>query len=386
MRAQGRFRTRAAGILGLLLVVFLSTSLAEDEPIDWELARELRQKEMRGETLTEEEKAYLERAKSERQKRTNSNEPSGPRETTGLVPLTELGEGLYKEHTGGLYGGELNVPPEAHALAAETQTALIQPLDANGVPSETGTIVLISLGMSNTTQEFSTFKKLADADPNKSPRVMLVDCAQGGQAAREWAIAPEEPTEDNARSPWVVMDQRLEKAGVTALQVQVVWLKQAQKVPGGLGAFPAHAESLRDDVAVILRRLKARFPNLSVAYLSSRIYAGYATTALNPEPYAYESAFSVRWLIEAQVAGDPELNYDPLKGEVKAPLLLWGPYLWADGITPRLSDGLVWMREDLANDGTHPSISGRDKVARMLLEFFKTDTNAKRWFLREDTE
>ena len=69
------------------------------------------------------------------------------------------------------------------------------------------------------------------------------------------------------------------------------------------------------------------------------------------------------------------MNYDPLKGEVKAPLLLWGPYLWADGITPRLSGGLVWMREDLANDGTHPSISGRDKVARMLLEFFKTDTN-----------
>ena len=192
MRAQGRFRTQAAAILGLLLVVFVSASLAEDEPIDWELARELRQKEQRGETLTEEEKAYLERAKSERQQRPNTNEPPGPRETTGLVPLTELREGLYKEQTGGLYGGRLNVPPEAHALAAEDQTVLIQPLDANGVPSETGTIVLISLGMSNTTQEFSTFKKLADADPNKSRRVMLVDCAQGGQAAREWATAEEE--------------------------------------------------------------------------------------------------------------------------------------------------------------------------------------------------
>jgi len=366
-------------------VLAASLSLAGDEPIDWERARDLYHREQTGETLTEEEKAYLQRAKSERQ-RTNSNEPPAPRETTGQVPLTEMGEGLYKEQTGGLYGGGLNVPPEAHALAAEGQTALIQPLDANGVPSGTGTIVLISFGMSNTTQEFSTFKKLADADPNKSRRVMLVDCAQGGQAAREWAIAEEEPTEDNRRSPWIVMDQRLEKAGVTPVQVQAVWLKQAQKVPAGLGAFPAHAESLRDDVAVILRRLQARFPNLSVAYLSSRIYAGYATSALNPEPYAYESAFSVRWLIEAQIAGDPELNYDPLKGEVKAPLLLWGPYLWADGITPRQSDGLVWTREDLAKDGTHPSISGRDKVARMLLDFFKTDANTKRWFLTEAAE
>ncbi len=386
MKTLGQFRRSAWLILLLLIVLAVSLSRAEEKPIDWERARELYRREQRGETLTEEEKAYLERAKSERQQRTSSNEPPAPRETTGLVPLTEMGEGLYKEQTGGLYGGGLNVPPEAHALAAREQTALIQPLDANGVPSETGTIVLISLGMSNTTQEFSTFKKLADADPNKLRRVMLVDCAQGGQAAREWAIAEEEPTEDNRRSPWVVMDQRLERAGVTALQVQVVWLKQAQKMPAALGAFPAHAESLRDDVAVILRRLKARFPNLGVAYLSSRIYAGYATTALNPEPYAYESAFSVRWLIEAQIAGDREMNYDPLKGEVKAPLLLWGPYLWADGITPRLSDGLVWMREDLAKDGTHPSISGRDKVARMLLEFFKTDANTKRWFLMEATE
>ena len=45
-------------------------------------------------------------------------------------------------------------------------------------------------------------------------------------------------------------------------------------------------------MATILNMAKERYPNLRVAYLSSRIYAGYATTPLNPEPYAYESAFS----------------------------------------------------------------------------------------------
>jgi lysophospholipase L1-like esterase len=301
------------------------------------------------------------------------------RETTGMVPITELGEGEYKGQKGGLYGGGQNTPAESQLKAAKDQTSLIQPLDPNGVPSPTGTIVLISLGMSNTTQEFSTFKKLADADPNKSPQMVIVDCAQGGQAAYQWAY----PGEDAKKpSPWPVMDERIQRAGVTAAQVQVVWLKQAEISPARLGEFPAHAQVLRDNIAIILRKLKARYPNLHLAYLSSRIYAGYATTALNPEPYAYESAFSVRWLIEAQVNNDPNLNYDAAKGPVVAPLLLWGPYLWADGTRPRQGDGMVWLPEDLGPDGTHPSTSGRQKVARMLLSFFKTDANTQQWFLR----
>jgi hypothetical protein len=35
------------------------------------------------------------------------------------------------------------------------------------------------------------------------------------------------------------------------------------------------------------------------------------------------------------------------RGPVRAPLLLWGPYLWADGATPRKSDGLFYAPEDL---------------------------------------
>ena len=69
---------------------------------------------------------------------------------------------------GGLYGHGQNVPPQSHLQAAQVQTALIVPRDALGNPSDAGKIVLISLGMSNTTQEFSAFKTLADADPNKS--------------------------------------------------------------------------------------------------------------------------------------------------------------------------------------------------------------------------
>ena len=79
--------------------------------------------------------------------------------------------------------------------------------------------------------------------------------------------------------------------------------------------------------------------------------------------------------------GDPKLNYDAARGEVKAPVVLWGPYLWADGTTPR-KDGLVWNRDDLRdNDGTHPSPSGQKKVADMLVKFFHSDPYAKGWYL-----
>jgi hypothetical protein len=365
---------------GLLTMVIVPMALA-NEPIDWQRAQELRRREQQCQTLNEQDRAYLERARQQRRQQAQAAQAPAAKETTGLIPIMEMGEGLYKGQTGGLYGRGQNVPPAALLQTAREQTALIRPRDAQGNPSETGKIVLISVGMSNTTQEFSVFKEIADADPNQSPQVTIVDCAQGGMAARQWAY-PEVVVKQNRPSPWDVMDQRLQAAGVTAAQVQVVWLKQAQIGPGQLGEFPAHAQSLRDDVATILRQLRARFPNLRVAYLSSRIYAGYAATALNPEPYAYESAFAVRWLIESQLAGDPGLNWDPARGEVKAPLLLWGPCPWGDGTKPRQSDGLVWTRADLAQDGTHPSPSGRQKVAEMLLSFFKTDPNAKRWFVK----
>ncbi len=376
---KSRFSRHVAMALWLAAIVFVSTSWGGDEPLDWQRASELRRRQQQGQTLTGEERAYLERARESRRQQVRQNVPPAVTETTGLVPLTEMGEGLYQGQPGGLYGHGQNVPPEAHFKAARQQTALIQPLDPNGNPAAGGRIVLISLGMSNTTQEFSAFKKLADADPNKSPQVLIVDCAQGGQAALQWAHPG---NSSNRPSPWVVMDERLRKAGVEPNQVQVVWMKQAEISPAQYGAFPAHAQTLRDNMATILRLLKTRFPNLRLAYLSSRIYAGYATTALNPEPYAYESAFAVRWLIEGQMTNDPNLNYDPARGEVKAPLLLWGPYLWADGIKPRQSDGLVWLREDLGPDGTHPSTSGRQKVANMLLTFLKTDSTAKQWFLK----
>ena len=297
-----------------------------------------------------------------------------PKASTGLRPLSEMtGNDRYKGEDGGLYGGGRNTPPDAHLRAARAATTKIEPLDATGRAAKDGTIALVSISMSNATQEFSVFKQLADRDPNKSSSVTIVDCAQNGQAMEQW-VNP------GARA-WLEADRRLEAARVSPRQVQVVWIKLANILPSG--TLADHGRKLEADTIAVLHNAQARFPNLRIAYLASRIYGGWTSVALNPEPYAYEGAFAVRWLIQDQIRGDARLNNDPAKGAITAPLLLWGPYLWADGTTPRKSDALTYERTDLADDGTHPSQSGRQKVANLLLRFFHTDSLARSWYVKK---
>lgn len=288
----------------------------------------------------------------------------------GLVPLTTLGQGTYFGVEGGLYCGGSNQRPAAHEAAGVAIATAIGPLDAAGAPSASGRYVFVSIGMSNTTQEFSAFLPLANVDPAKDPRLVLVDGAQGGQAVDAWS--------DPANATWTTLDARLSAAGVTGSQVVVAWIKLAAKSPTGV--FPQSENALATGIAQTVRNARARYPNLRLAYLSSRIYAGYATTTLNPEPYAYQSGFAVKKVILDQIAGTGNLAYDAASGPVVAPWIAWGPYLWADGTTPN-ADGLSWGCSDLQADGTHPSASGQAKVAQRLLTFVKTDSTASLWFV-----
>jgi hypothetical protein len=295
-----------------------------------------------------------------------------PRESRGLVPLPDLGTGKYQDEPGGLYTGGRNTPPPAHLAAGLALAKGIAPLDADGHPLPGGRIAFLTIGMSNTTMESQAFLRLAAADPSVNPQVTLVDGAQGGQTARI--------TADPQAHFWTVVEERLAAAGVTSRQVEAVWIKQANANPSK--GFPAEAKTLQADLTATLHNLHDKFPNLKIAYLSSRIYGGYAGTPLNPEPYAYEGGFAVKWLIAAQIARDADLNYDSSKGAVRSPWVAWGPYLWADGTKGRRQDNLVYTREDVGADGTHPSDSGRVKVGRQLLDFLKSDPASKPWFVK----
>ncbi len=303
-------------------------------------------------------------------------DPAPPTPTDPVVeivprPLTEM-TGLYKGTDPGLYGGGTNTPPPSQAIAASGAAAQIQPLDRAGMPSPRGRIGLVSIGPSTTQSEFAAFQHLLSADPRVASDLVTVNGAQSGVVAQSWA---------NTLDPWIVLDQRLASVGVSREQVQVVWIKAGHLYPFRDGEFPQHVGAYANILTSIVQQAKQTFPNLQIAYLTSQLNFSYAEEPVQPEPFAFESAFGVREVIKRQIAGSPTLNADPNLGPVAAPVMLWGPYIWADTTTPRLSDGLQWLPSDFQPDGIHHSAQGNLKVAQLLLDFLVTDPWAQSWFL-----
>lgn len=336
--------------------------------------------------------------------------------TAAMIPLIDMtASDDYLGFQGGLYqddaGNPTNAVPSIHDFDGLTLAGNVQPLDANGsVNSATGKIVMMAVGMSHTTQEWCanasvpaetcnywsfTGQALASPSINKT-NLVLVDGAIGGEDAIHW-IDPD------------ALDYASEKAflardGLTANQVQIIWLKQADAGPtvslkDGSGA---DAYALEGYLGQVLRAIKVNYPNVKMVFLASRSYAGYATSTLNPEPYAYESGFAVKWLIQAQLNQMKTGVIDPIAGDLSysttypntatTAWIAWGPYFWADGTTPR-SDGLTWQYCDfVASDHTHPSPdfpsgclidpnqSGEHKAGNLLLDFFLNSPYTQSWF------
>ena len=77
------------------------------------------------------------------------------------------------------------------------------------------------------------FKQIADRDPTKSPRVAIVDCAQGGQAMAQWV--------DPKANAWRETDRRLAAASVSPKQVQVVEVRRSFRREAGKRVEPVAA-------------------------------------------------------------------------------------------------------------------------------------------------
>ena len=270
--------------------------------------------------------------------------------STGLVPLTDMGNRHYRGYRGGLYPGGVNRPSPKYLKKGQTGSRQVRPIN--------GKIVLLSVGMSNASAEFSAFKRSSDRDSQVNENLVVVDGAQDGFDA----------TNVNSRPAyWDNVDSRLAAAGVSASQVQVVWLKEA--IAGEHRRFPRDAKALQTSLRKIITTMRFRYPKLRLVYLSSRTYGGYAITGWNPEPAAYDGGYAVRGVIQ-----------DRISGKLKGPWVGWGPYLWTDGMAGR-NDGLQWTCDDVEADGSHPSRDGVQKVVTLLTTFFKTDPTAKRWYL-----
>ena len=261
---------------------------------------------------------------------------------------------------GGLYPGGFNQRPVTHNTAGLgiAQDRIYPRNMAGQRDDQNGKIVMISIGMCNTTMEFGkgynnhpedAFRDRV-MDPNEKARnekLVVVDCADAGKDAKKWTDdAPPNGT-------WGECISRL-GPDLSTKQVQVVWLKEALIDPEfdpNYGVFPAHANALQGFLEKILGTLvnvpnTGYFGNVKMVFLSPRTRAftldhDVPNTHHSPEPDAYETGFSDKWVIEKQVLGHG-LNYNPMNGQVLSPWLSWGPYLWTNGNMAR-SDGLKWL-------------------------------------------
>jgi hypothetical protein len=298
-----------------------------------------------------------------------------PGMSTPIVALNDLGTGTYQGSEGGLYPSGSNVRPASHDSDGVAFADAIQPLDSNGNPSPTGKYVFMAIGESTAQNEFNRFLPLATGDPTKNPNLVIVNGAQGGATPNNFT---------STTSPYweMVLNNYLPQNGVTANQVVAIWMEDTDGI--ATGTFPTDIATLQSEYETMMQTMHTLFPNLKLVYFSSRVYGGYSNgvgTPDNPEPYAYEVGFAVKWAIQDQINGNSNLNYNPANGTVLAPWMSWGVYYWANGMLGR-SDGLVWDCEDFSSDGTHPSSTfGQLKVATELLSFLKTDDTTKPWYL-----
>lgn len=300
--------------------------------------------------------------------------------STGLTSINDLEKKSFtnawsETWPGGLYPGGSNEMPAAHKLAGMLVSQQIMPMNTSGNPDEiNGKVVWLSIGMSNTTAETQRFIPTANNYPNKSKKLIFVDGAQGGMTAGIICT----PSQSNYNVFWNTVTSRLTNAGVSSAQVQVIWLKEAN--PAGTTPIRTYYDSLYIQHKRICHELKSRFPNARLCYLSSRISGRYASSTLNPEPYAYYSGWVVKHLIEDQINGDSTLIFNGTN--TRSPFLLWGPYLWSDGSTPQSYNPAIALQcpDDFQSDGTHPSTQGTQKIADWMLDFFTHDDLACSWF------
>jgi hypothetical protein len=304
-----------------------------------------------------------------------------PGTSTPLTALNDLGTGIYgtgcpepEGCEGGLYPQGSNIDPGPHASDGISIGQGIQPRDADGnIDAENGTIVFMSLGVSNTQQPFIDFMNSANGDPLRNPRVAIVNGALGGETADKLAS----PTAGYLAT---VVNYILPLYGYTAQQVAAVWLDTVDS--GDNSGFPSDAKTIQSYLETIATDVKTDFPNLVTVYLGPLNYTGYSEgiSTILPEPQAYDSAWGDKWAIEDQINGTC-CNYNPASGTVVAPWMAWGPYYWANGLLAR-EDGTSWSCQDLNADGTHPAYPGGHlKIADALLNFLKTDPTATPWFL-----
>ena len=90
------------------------------------------------------------------------------------------------------------------------------------------------------------------------------------------------------------------KPGGTGMPRRLISAKPAPLPPSRSFWLPspsAEAYTLESHFGNTIRAVKQRYPNVRMVFVESRSYSGYSLTSLNPEPYAYEYGWTMKWLM-----------------------------------------------------------------------------------------
>lgn len=306
-------------------------------------------------------------------------------DSTGLIPLNDLGTGFYEGFQGGLYplGTNVEDPVSTHYKKGKTFAKNLKPLDASGnINYDNGVVLMAGYGPSLPGQIMNKFVPIVrdslDGAYHTNPCFDAINLCVGGKGLNS-AIG------SSSDIYWESIEEKVIEKGYTTAQVQVGWMYFNDKFDSLAPepTFPETPEQITADLITYLHLLMDHFPNMKIMYVSGRHYGGFADTLLEQynaisEPSSYWNNFSVKWLIEKQINSDPSLKY--FGANIRAPFLTWGPYFWVDGNNPRLTDGVQYQCDEFnPEDGYHLIDSMYDVEARKLLDVFYTSTFSKNY-------
>jgi len=305
-------------------------------------------------------------------------------DSTGLIPLTDMGNTYYNGVQGGLYKGGMNVLNGPHKKKGITISKNMKPLDTLGnIDYMGGEVLFLGLGASIASNLFNAYVDTLKAYDNAgmSACVTVKGMFTAGKDLDDMidTIYPEF---------WNTLKGRMALKEDTYAQVQVLWILQ-QSDSDTSSDFTTYYNSVMSKYITLMQVLKDSFPNLKQVYLSGIHYTGYMDPEHKrydaySEPKGYWANLVIKQLIQKQISGDPALAFEG--PNIKSAWIGWGPYFWADGINPRTYDGLTWLCDQFRTDSTGAgfhlidSSYGFGIEASMVKTFMETNPVSKIWY------
>lgn len=304
-------------------------------------------------------------------------------DSTGLIPLVDLGTAYYENVQGGLYPNGLNYLTGKHKKNGINISKALKPLDSLGnIDYANGEIIILGMGASVASNAYNAYlDSLHWYEWEGVNNCLALKGMFAGGKDLTTMVDLSDPTY------WRNIRQRMDERGDAYAQVQLVWLMQNSDFDT-TSVFADYYASVMAKYISLMQILKDTFPNLKQVYISTMHYGGYIDPthirydALH-EPRTYWNGLVVKDLIRKQINGDPALKYTGLRPQ--AAWMCWGPYFWTDGKNPRKTDGLNWTCDQFRTDETGGGFHLVDSAyalgveAQILWDFFTTDPVASLW-------